>query len=220
MAVGDPPEAKFCKGLIKMKKWKCTVCGYIHEGKRPPDVCPVCGASMFQFILYEPLPPKLEKSLKTAFSAESSAHVRNLAFARQADKDGYPQVAVLFRAVAEAEKVHANEYLKYLEGVIGSTEENLQTAFENEIKAKQDIYPPMIEEAIALKREDVSWSFIRSRDVEGRHANLYKTALGALASERDITYHVCEVCGYIFDGALPDNCPVCQTKKKHFKEVF
>ena len=52
------------------KKWKCTVCGYIHEGVFPPEVCPVCGAHKYQFILYEKLPDALEKKLKEAFRSE------------------------------------------------------------------------------------------------------------------------------------------------------
>jgi len=202
-----------------MKKWKCTVCGYIHEGDRPPQVCPVCGAGPWQFILYAPLPKELEQSLKTAFAGESKAHVRNLAFARKADQEDFPEVARLFRAVAEAERVHADEYLKYLEGVVGGTEDNLKTAFENEMMAKDDIYPEMIRQAIALKREDVVWSLSRSRDVEGRHAALYKDALSALTTGREVTYHVCQVCGYVFDREPPDTCPVCHAPKKNFKRI-
>jgi len=202
-----------------MKQWKCTVCGYIHEGNRPPDVCPVCGAGMYQFILYAPLPEELEQSLRTAFAGESKAHVRNQAFARKADEDGFPEVAHLFRAVAEAERVHANEYLKYLEGVVGTTEINLKTAFEKEMMAKDDIYPPLIRQAVALKREDVAWSFTRSRDVEGRHAALYKDALSALTTGREVTYRVCQVCGYVFDREPPDFCPVCRASKEKFKLI-
>jgi rubrerythrin len=174
---------------------------------------------MFQFILYEPLPEALEKRLREAFAGESKAFVRNLAFARKAEADGFPQVARLFRAVADAEKVHADEYLRYLEGVIGETEENLKAAFENEIKAKNDYYPPFIREAFALNRVDVAWSFSRSRDVEERHAKLYKEALEALLKERDMEYHVCQVCGYIFDGSLPETCPVCRARKENFKKI-
>src|SRR4030042_5444505 len=177
------------------KKWKCTVCGYIHEGKTPPDVCPVCGAFKYQFILYEDLPKDLEKRLREAFAGESKASVRNTAFAKQADKEGYPQIARLFRAVADAEKVHAEEYLKYLEGIVGNTEENLKAAFESEIRATTEFYPDFIKEAFSLKREDVAWSFIRSRDVEERHAKLYKDALAALDRDRLWDYHRCHVCG-------------------------
>jgi rubrerythrin len=201
------------------KKWKCTVCGYVQEGPKPPDICPVCRAHKFQFILYEKLPDSLEKRLKEAFAGESKAHVRNLAFAQKAEEDGFPQIARLFRAAGEAERVHAAEYLKYLEGVIGETEENLRAAFESEIKAKTDIYPPLIQEAFSLKREDVAWSFSRSRDVEERHAKLYKDALDAMITEKETEYHVCQVCGYIFEADLPDECPVCRAKKENFKRV-
>jgi rubrerythrin len=201
------------------KKWKCTVCSYVHEGKTPPDNCPVCGAFKYQFILYAPLPENLEKNLRQAFAGESKATVRNLAFAEKAVKEGYPQVARLFRAVAEAERVHASEYLKYLEGVIGNTEENLKTAFENEMRAKNDYYPAYIKEAFDLKREDVAWSLIRSRDVEDRHAQLYKDALAALVNDRDLNYHVCQVCGYVFDRDLPEQCPVCRAPREKFKKI-
>ncbi len=111
------------------------------------------------------------------------------------------------------------EYLKYLEGVIRETADNLKTAFENEIRAKGEIYPPLIREALAQKREDVAWSFIRSRDVEDRHAKLYKEALAAMLTEREVVYHVCQVCGYVFDGDLPDECPVCRSTREQFKRV-
>lgn len=201
------------------KKWKCTVCGYLHDGDGPPDVCPVCGAHKFQFILYEPMPETLEKRVREAFAGEAKAQVRNGAFARRAETDGFPQIARLFRAVADAERVHAEEYLKYLEGVVGDTEENLKAAFENEIKAKNNFYPAFIQEAFAFQRQDVAWSFSRSRDVEERHASLYKEALEAMIKEEETEYHVCQVCGYIFDGKLPEECPVCRTKKENFKRV-
>jgi len=201
------------------KKWKCTVCGYIHEGKTPPDVCPVCGAFKYQFILYEDLPKDLEKRLREAFAGESKASVRNTAFAKQADKEGYPQIARLFRAVADAEKVHAEEYLKYLEGIVGKTEDNLKAAFESEIRAKTEFYPDFIKEAFSLKREDVAWSFIRSRDVEERHAKLYKDALTAMLTDKDIVYQVCQVCGNIFEENVPDRCPVCGAKKDNYRRI-
>jgi rubrerythrin len=201
------------------KKWKCAKCGYIHEGAIPPDLCPVCGAYKWQFILYEQVPPSLEKRLREAFAGESKAHMRNLAYANKAREEGFPQIARLFRAVAEAERVHAAEYLQYLEGVIGETDENLKAAFESEIKTKNDLYPPLIQEAFALKREDVAWSFSRSRDVEERHAKLYKDALEAMLKEQDSQYSVCQVCGYIFEGNLPEQCPVCRASQENFKRM-
>ncbi len=201
------------------KKWKCTVCGYLHEEEFPPEVCPVCGAIKYQFVLYEKLPETLEKKLREAFAGESKAHVRNLAYGNKAEQEGFSQIAKLFRAVAEAERVHADEYLKYLEGTIGETEDNLKAAFESEIKAKTDIYPGFIQKAFALKREDVAWSFSRSRDVEERHAKLYKNALAAMIADQEAEYHVCQVCGYVFDGDLPAACPVCRAAKEKFKKI-
>jgi len=201
------------------KKWKCAVCGYILDGETPPEFCPACGAYKWQFILYEELPPSLEKRLREAFAGESKAHMRNLAYAKKAESEGFPQIARLFRAVAEAERVHAGEYLKYLEGVVGETDQNLKSAFESEIKAKNDIYPLFIQEAFSLKREDVAWSFSRSRDVEERHAQLYKDALEAMLKEEENQYTVCQVCGYIFGRDLPERCPVCRANKENFKRI-
>ncbi len=202
-----------------MKEWKCTVCGYVHKGKKPPEACPQCGANLNRFIMLEPLSDELEGMLRMAFAGEAKAQVRNQAFAKQAEAEGLPQVAALFKAVAEAERVHAEEYLGYLEGVVGTTEDNLKAAFESEMAAKQDYYPPIIAAAIAAKRPDLEWSLIRGRDVEGRHADLYKDALTALASGREVIYHVCQVCGFVFDREPPNECPVCLTGKKDFKKI-
>jgi len=65
----------------------------------------------------------------------------------------------------------------------------------------------------------VAWSFSRSRDVEERHAKLYKDALEAMLKEQEPRYTVCQVCGYIFDGDVPDQCPVCRANKENFKKI-
>jgi rubrerythrin len=77
----------------------------------------------------------------------------------------------------------------------------------------------MIQEAVAAGRDDLASSFTRARDVEERHADLYKEALNALASDLLVNYHVCQVCGYVFSAELPDFCPVCQAGKNQFKAI-
>ena len=77
----------------------------------------------------------------------------------------------------------------------------------------------LIKEAFAAGRDDLAWSYIRSRDVEERHAALYKSAFSTLAGERKITYHVCEVCGYVFEDEPPDACPVCKSGRDKFKAI-
>jgi rubrerythrin len=197
--------------------WKCTVCGYLAEGDEAPEQCPNCGAKKNRFILYERLTETLEKLVKDAFAGEAKASARNSAFADAADRDGFAQVARLFRAVADAERIHASEYLKYLEGVIGETEANLQTAFENELKAKNDIYPGLIQQAMRSNREDLANSFARARDAESQHADLYKETLNAMVREENVSYFVCQVCGNVFVNTPPEICPICLATKEEFR---
>lgn len=162
---------------------------------------------------------KTEKNLALAFAAESKASVRNEVFAQKADRDGYPQIARLFRAVSDAESVHAHRYLLLLRGKIGSTEENLEAAFQNEIKANVDEYPKLIKDASGEGKENVVKAFSQSRDVESRHAELYKKAMNDMLSERETTYFVCQVCGYVSEDEAPEKCPICGAVTGKFKKV-
>ncbi|NLH49276.1 MAG: rubrerythrin family protein [Myxococcales bacterium] len=161
---------------------------------------------------------KTRAGLKIAFQAEAEAYFRNLAFADQAIKDGYPQIAHMFRAIAEAEAVHCRNALK-LRGVVKDTETNLQTAFERELLAKNEKYPELIRDAEAEGERPAALIFSRARDVEEMHATIYKHALDNLMEEREALYFVCGVCGYIAEGRIPDECPVCQAKPEKFREV-
>ncbi|MBU2497791.1 MAG: rubrerythrin family protein [Proteobacteria bacterium] len=161
---------------------------------------------------------KTEKNLAYAFAAESKASVRNEAFARKADAEGYSALARLFRAVSQAESVHAHRYLLLMRGKIGSTEENLETAFQNEIKANVDEYPSLIKDASDEGKEAALKAFSQSRDVESRHAELYKRAMNSMLSDRETAYCVCQVCGYISEDEAPENCPVCGAVKAKFEE--
>ena len=162
---------------------------------------------------------KTEKNLAYAFAAESKAAARNDAFAAKADQEGYAQIARLFRAVSEAEAIHARRYLMLMRGKIGTTEENLETAFQNEIKANVDEYPRLIQAASEEGVKTVHRAFSQSRDVESFHADLYKSAMNDLLADRDTAYFVCGVCGYIAEDAAPDKCPVCGAVKNKFKKT-
>ena len=160
-----------------------------------------------------------ENNLAYAFAAESKAAVRNDAFAKKADADGYPQIARLFRAVSDAESVHARRYLRLMRGKIESTEENIERAFQNEIKANVEEYPKLIKEASEEGKESVLKAFSQSRDVESRHAELYKKAMNDMLADRQTVYYVCQVCGYVSEDEAPENCPVCGAVKAKFKQV-
>jgi len=158
------------------------------------------------------------KNLKTTYTGESKAIVRNRLFAEIADSEGYPQIGRLFRAVAEAECVHAKNALVML-GEMKGTEENLRFAFESEMRAKNTHYPEFIREAEAEEDRKASQMFSRARDVEERHGQLYRSALDSLMKEELMVYHVCEVCGYVAENTVPDTCPICMATRDHFKKV-
>ncbi len=162
------------------------------------------------------MPEKTEKNLAYAFAAESKASVRNATFARKTEMEGYPQIAHLFRAISEAESVHARRYLLLMRGKIGPTEENLETAFQNEIKANVEEYPKLIKDASNEGKEGVLKAFSQSRDVESVHAGLYKKAMNDMLTDRETEYYVCQVCGYVSENEAPDNCPVCRAVKEKF----
>jgi rubrerythrin len=162
---------------------------------------------------------KTEKNLAYAFAAESKASARNATFARKADMEGYCQIARLFRAVSDAESIHAHRYLLLMRGKIGSTEENLETAFQNEIKANVEEYPKLIKDASAENNQSVLKAFSQARDVESLHAELYKKALNDMVSERETEYYVCQVCGYINEDEAPEKCPICGAVKDKFKSI-
>jgi rubrerythrin len=162
---------------------------------------------------------KTEKNLAFAFAAESKASVRNEVFAKKADREGYPHIARLFRAVSDAESVHAHRYLLLLRGKIGSTEENLEAAFQNEIKANVDEYPKLMKDASDEGQEKVLKAFSQSRDVESRHAALYKKAMNDMLADRETVYFVCQVCGYIDEDEAPEKCPICGAVTGKFKRI-
>jgi len=161
---------------------------------------------------------KSEKNLKDAFAGESQANRKYLAFAKKAEKEGYKQVAKLFRAAAEAETVHAHNHLRELGG-IKSTKENLEEAINGESYEFQKMYPQMIKDAEAEANKTALRSFNFANEVEKVHAELYKKALANLGSNEEVDYYVCDICGYTAEGHPPDKCPVCNAKKELFKKI-
>ena len=91
---------------------------------------------------------KTEKNLKEAFAGESQAFQKYTAFAKKAEREGFINIARLFRTAAEAEKIHADGHLNSLDGV-GSTVDNLKAAVAGETYEFTEMYPPMLEEAIS-----------------------------------------------------------------------
>lgn len=201
--------------------WKCTNCHHVGFDADKPEQCPVCGTEAEKLVPHE-VPgikgTRTLNNLKTGFVAESQAHLRNLAYAMKAEQEGYPQMARLFRAVAEAEAVHAFNHFRLLGGTSG-TQENLESAFERETLAINS-YPQFVREANEEGNQGVSTIMSYSRDVEKGHARLYKKALAHMMAEEEVDYYVCQVCGYVSDNLLPDECPVCGARKEKFRKVI
>lgn len=162
---------------------------------------------------------KTVEHLKEAFAGESQANRTYLAFAKAADAEGYPQVARLFRAAAEAETVHAHNHLRALKGV-KSTKENLQEAISGETHEFTSMYPKMIEDAKAEGERDARQSFDYANAVEKVHAKLYKDALELLGQQTEqYSYYVCPVCGFTHEVDAPSTCPICGTPGKMFMKI-
>lgn len=159
-----------------------------------------------------------EESLKEAFAGESQAHMRYLIFADRAEKEGFKNVARLFRAIAYAEQVHATNHYSAL-GMVRSTAENLQAAIDGEAFEVNEMYPAY--EAIAKLQEEraaqrtIGWA-LRTEKV---HEELYRLAKQSVEGGKDVELgpiYVCSVCGYTSDKEF-DRCPLCGAPKEKIK---
>ncbi|MFX0024910.1 MAG: rubrerythrin family protein [Candidatus Hermodarchaeota archaeon] len=164
---------------------------------------------------------KSEEGLKNAFAGESQANRKYLAYAKKAEKDGFPGVALLFRAAAAAETVHAHNHLRALGG-IKSTIENLKEAIIGEFYEFTKMYPEFIENAKSEGIKDAERTFNYANEVEKIHHKLYEKALKLVEEGNDLDVkemYICSVCGYTHEGTPPDNCPVCGAAKKVFEKI-
>ncbi|GAB4542341.1 MAG: rubrerythrin family protein [Anaerolineales bacterium] len=157
------------------------------------------------------------ENLKEAFAGESQANQKYRAFAKKAEKDGFPNIARLFRTTAEAERIHAEGHLNALEQ-IASTAENLQAAIDGETYETNVMYPPMFEQAQADNHK-AKRMFGYALDAEAVHAKLYSMALEAVKQGKDLTdveFYLCPICGNIEIGKPTEPCKVCGAKADKF----
>ena len=164
---------------------------------------------------------KTTDNLAAAFAGESQANRKYLAFAKKATQDGFPEIAKLFRAAAEAETVHAHAHLRVLGG-IKETKENLKAAIAGEHHEFISMYPEFIKVAEEEKNTAALASFRFANAVEKVHHDLYTEALKALEAGKDLPareVYVCPVCGYTVYGSAPDQCPVCKAKGSTFTKI-
>ena len=159
-------------------------------------------------------------NLKEAFAGESQASQKYLAFASKAEKEGFRNVATLFRTAAQAERIHAEGHLGAQDG-IGSTAQNLETAIAGETYEYTKMYPPMLKQAQADAHK-AKRMFEYAGKAEAIHARLYKLALEAVQKGQDLAeaqIYLCPVCGHIEFGTPPETCPICKAKGSTYIQV-
>jgi len=165
---------------------------------------------------------KTDKNLTLGFEDESQTYMRYHAFARKAQEEGLENIAHLFRAVAEAETIHALNHIDALGGV-ASTMENLGTASKEEEGDFFTLYPEFIKQAREEDRTEAVMSMTWIQQSEKSHFSLFRHAIDFLKQgNKDIeeeTYFLCTNCGYVAVGVAPSNCPVCRAPQAMFREV-
>ena len=162
-----------------------------------------------------------QENLQHAFAGESQANRKYLAFAAKAEKEGFSQVAKLFRAVAEAETIHAHAHLRAMDGV-GGTLENLKAAIAGEAHEFSNMYPPFVAEAQQEGNKRAVQSMQSAMEVEKVHHRLFEQALAAVSAGQDLTgvdIYLCPVCGHVEFGQPPEQCPVCNVKKDKYLKM-
>jgi rubrerythrin len=164
--------------------------------------------------------PTTQENLAVAFAGESQANRKYLAFAQAAEKEGYPQIARLFRAAADAETIHALGHFRNMGGV-GTTLENLESAVAGETYEYTEMYPPMVEQAKAEgHRARTMLGF--ANEAEKVHARLFREALAALEAGKDLSkmdVYLCPACGDAAFGEPPDKCPICGAPKARYQKI-
>lgn len=215
----------------KMEKYRCTVCGYIHEGPLPEDFkCPRCGqpASVFEKVeekaasVNKYAGTKTEQNLMEAFAGESQARNKYTYFANVAQREGYDQISGIFLQTARNEQEHARIWFEEL-GHIGNTAENLLYAAEGENYEWTDMYDRFAKDAEAEGFPELAARFKRVGEIEKAHEARYRYLLNNIEMQKvfeksDEVMWECRVCGHLVIGKkAPEVCPVCKYSQVYFE---
>jgi rubrerythrin len=172
-------------------------------------------------------------NLIAAFNGESNAQAKYLAFAKKADEEGYHKVAVLFRATAMAEGIHAKSHsavIRSLGGTtsptalethrLGTTRENLENALKGETYEVDIMYPGFIQQAELEKNVKARRAFNGAKAVEGNHAKLFSAALANLPMwKAAANFYVCKVCGNTVEKTDFEFWPICKEPVSEYVRV-
>ncbi|NLA86592.1 MAG: 4Fe-4S binding protein [Clostridiales bacterium] len=214
-----------------MVKYRCTVCGYIHEGELPEGFkCPKCNQPASVFVLVEEKSAavnkytgtKTEKNLMEGFAGESQARNKYTYFANIAQREGFHQLAEIFLQTARNEQEHARLWFEALGG-LGGTAANLLSAAEGENYEWTDMYVRFAEDAEEEGFKELAETFRKVAAVEKAHEERYRALLNNVEMQQvfekgEETMWECRICGHLVMGKkAPEICPICKYSKCYFE---
>ncbi len=167
---------------------------------------------------------KTQANLISAFAGESQARNKYTYYADKAEKDGFIQIAQIFRETAKNEREHAEIWFKLLNGGnLADTASNLKDAAQGENYEFSDMYPTFAREAREEGFEHEAFLFDEVAKIEREHEKRFLKLLenvenGLVFSRDEQKIWVCSNCGHIVVGKeVPNVCPVCKHPKAYFK---
>jgi|WetSurSiteA1Bulk_404760.scaffolds.fasta_scaffold87307_2 rubrerythrin len=161
---------------------------------------------------------KVEENLTRMFAREMRAAARTAAFVLKAEQEGDEELALLFKAAADAKSVHARRFLNLLRGKISGSGENLKEALEIESHGLAELHPRMVQEA-RNSPTAVRKSFVQSMKTDEELVGLYEEAMEEHGRGESNVYYVCQICGHVHKDSIPRKCPVCKAVPGRFKRV-
>ena len=157
-------------------------------------------------------------NLMKMFTSGSESNIRYMAFAEAADKEGHPNAAKIFRAVATAKMFHALSHFRATK-YTDTTAENLKQALEEETYDFKNAYPSMVQDAVKDDALDARHSLEYGMSIGPVITKLISKAIGIPGADESGSYYVCPVCGNIEFGKAPAKCPFCGVDASDFVAV-
>jgi rubrerythrin len=157
-------------------------------------------------------------NLMKMFTSGSESNIRYMAFAEAADKEGQPNAAKIFRAIATAKMFHALSHFRATK-YTDTTAENLKQALEEETYDFKNAYPPMVQDAVNDDALEARHSLEYGMSIGPVITKLISKAIGNSDADESGSYFVCPVCGNIEFGKPPAKCPFCGVDASDFVSV-
>ena len=174
-------------------------------------------------------------NLTDAYIGETTASAKYAAYSKKAQEEGYPQIAMLFKATSTSEQIHANNHKAVLEDLgavipvvkpeftVKSTQENLQDAISGESYEISTMYPAFIANAQSVGSQLALISLNYAYKTEKKHKVLYEKTMAALQNGQvktlSMDFYLCPTCGNTYDSTPPKRCDISMTSSEKFIHI-